>query len=66
MNPSSPPQVIVNYASGAARAEEVVAELKAAGGDAIAVGGNVGKVRLLGGRMFTVPSRVKHGGTGRD
>jgi hypothetical protein len=37
--------VVVNYASGAARAEEVVAEVKAAGGDAVAIGGNVAKVR---------------------
>lgn len=39
------PQVVVNYAAGAARADAVVAELKAAGGDAVAIGGNVGKVR---------------------
>jgi len=36
-------KVIVNYAAGAARAEEVVAELKSAGGDAVAVGGSVAK-----------------------
>jgi hypothetical protein len=40
-----PPQVVVNYASGAARAEEVVAEVKKAGGEAIAVGGNIAKAR---------------------
>jgi 3-oxoacyl-[acyl-carrier protein] reductase len=39
--------VVVNYASGAARAEEVVAEVKAAGGDAVAIGGSVAKVRAL-------------------
>ena len=38
-------QVVVNYASGAARAEEVVAEVKAAGGEAVAIGGSVAKVR---------------------
>ena len=36
---------MVNYASGAARAEEVVAQVKAAGGEAIAVGGSVAKAR---------------------
>ncbi len=41
------PQVVVNYASGAARAEEVVAAVKAAGGDAIAVGGNIAKARRI-------------------
>jgi hypothetical protein len=39
--------VVVNYSSGAARAEEVVAQVKAAGGQAIAVGGSVGKVGAL-------------------
>jgi 3-oxoacyl-[acyl-carrier protein] reductase len=37
--------VVVNYASGAARAEEVVAEVKKAGGDAVAIGGNIAKAR---------------------
>ena len=35
----------MNYASGAARAEEVVAEVKAAGGEAVAIGGSVSKAR---------------------
>ena len=38
-------QVVVNYASGAARAEEVVAEVHAAGGEAVAIGGNIAKAR---------------------
>ena len=45
-------QVVVNYSSGAARAEEVVAQVKAAGGQAIAVGGSVGKVGTLP-RLFS-------------
>ena len=36
---------MVNYASGAARAEEVVAEVTAAGGEAVAIGGNIAKAR---------------------
>jgi len=38
-------QVVINYASGAERALAVVAEVKAAGGEAIAVGGSVAKAR---------------------
>lgn len=37
--------MVVNYASGAARADEVVAEIKAAGGEAVALGGSVAKAR---------------------
>ena len=44
-SPAAAAQVVVNYASGAARAEEVVAEVKKAGGDAVAIGGNIAKAR---------------------
>ena len=38
---------MVNYAAGAARADEVVAEVKAMGGEAIAVGGRVEKASQI-------------------
>ena len=46
----------MNYASGAARAEEVVAQVKAAGGEAIAVGGSVAKVSCTAITQGAVPS----------
>ena len=36
-------RVVVNYASSAAKAEEVAAEIKASGGDAICVGADLSK-----------------------
>ena len=40
-------QVVVNYAAGAARADEVVAEVKKNGGEAIAIGARVEQVPYL-------------------
>lgn len=51
-------QVIVNYAAGSARAEEVVAELKSGGGDAVAIGANVGKARPTTDRMFRLAAAL--------
>jgi 3-oxoacyl-[acyl-carrier protein] reductase len=51
--------VIVNYASSKAGAEAVVAEIKKAGGNAIAVGGNIAKVDEA---QALVDAGVKHFG----
>lgn len=42
--PLSTIQVVVNYARSAEAAEKVAEEIKASGGDAIVVGGDVSKV----------------------